>query len=185
MSVYAVRSKLYTGAITSATGSSGTLVANLESRSAELVAPYRMRHFRTGWGAMDGVRSIRVAGGLANRLVLSLRGTDSASLALAFRGMQPTGGGIGQTGAGAAKPMESDAGVSIILRPVDASDWYLYVKAATLTEDSEARLLYADDRSLIDGLELELTCNKAANDTEPAWYIGTAARLAAVYAGLS
>lgn len=185
MAVFAVRSKVYTGTITSPTGSSGSLVADIESRRAEMVAPYRMLHFRTGWDRPDGVRSVRSKGGLANRIVLSLRGSDAANLALAFRGMRPTGGGIAQSGAGAAGSLEADAGVSLILRPVDATDWYLYAKAVTLTEDGEARLLYADDASLMDGIELELTCNRAATDTEPAWMVGTAAQLIAAYAGLS
>jgi hypothetical protein len=179
MAVYGIAGQLYIGSITGASGSSGTLIGNVEARTIDLNVPRRADFFRTGVG-QDQVTSFHAGTGL---VTIALRGRDVAAdtINLLWSDLATSGG---LQGSGVASDGAESTKQAIIIRPLDNTERYLYIPNAAIVTQ-ETRLLYSPSQSPFDEQEVLLAPTRASDSTEPAWAYDTAANINTLYAGLS
>jgi hypothetical protein len=179
----AVNGTIWTGDISAVAGSSGTQIENVEGRVMPLTITTRQRQFVTNWGR-DAL-SVFGGGAFASMVVeLRAREIGSALLDLILAPYKVTGGGYASGGTGVEVAHEARGGVKLLVRPVDSSGLYLYLPNATLSP-LPIIAQYSDDAPMLDGQSVQFAAAKTATSTEPAWYWGTPAQIAAAYSDLS
>lgn len=182
MSATAVSGKLYTGSITSASGSSGTLISNVEAREYALRVGQRVAHFRTGFSP-DAIEGIFI--GLSSTVFI-FRGRDvgSDTIALMFSEIDNSGG-IAGDGTGVKDLYALATKTALIVRPNDTNKRTLYIPNAQLAGDDVLELLYSERGQHLADNEVALVPSRAAGNTEPAFAYDTAANVNSLYAGLT
>lgn len=177
----ALRGNLYHGSITAVSGSSGTLVRDIEAR----VIPFEVGLGGRLMSAGIARDKMKVLDGGDERFAIDVRFRDfsASGLALAMAPYELDSGGFAPDGTGAATRMAIRSGASMIVRPVDSSGLYLYVKSAALMTP---RMIaqYSDELPALDAQTVRFMATRSGTDSEPAWFIGTPAQIAGAYAGL-
>jgi len=178
----ALRGRLYTGTITTVAGSNGTQQVDVEARILPFVVNTGGRTFRAG---REGDKT-RVFSTGPERFALDIafRQFTADVMSLAMAPYELDGGGYSPDGTGAETRNKERTGTAMIIRPVDATGLYLYVKRAVLFT-TEMIVKYSDDLPALDGQTVRFIATRLATDTEPAWFLGTPAQIAAAYAGLA
>ena len=180
MSVKAIFGKLYTGSITGAGLTTGTLIANVLDPIIFRIGT-DMWHFKSG-RVVDMRKSF--ARGVKGVLELKLRDVSDDAKALLLSNFA-SGSGARSSGGSAKRMLQAAATHALIVR-ADASDEVIYMPNAVLDEESPDIAVHRSrDESVFDEQEVHFSADKASGNTEPAWDWGTVAELNSAYAALS
>jgi|GEM_PF-5577768 len=178
----ALRGRLYTGSITTVAGSNGTQMVDVEGRVLPFVVNTGGRVFNAG-RERDKTRVLST-GPERFAIDLRIRQFTADAMSLAMSPYELDGGGYSPEGTGAETRNKERTGTAMIIRPMVASGLYLYVKRAVLFT-TEMTVQYSDDLPALDGQTVRFLATRLATDTEPAWFLGTPAQVAASYADLT
>lgn len=177
MSANPIRGQLYVESITAVSGSSGTLIPSTSDDIFRIEYPQQSK---TLYNAAGNVSSTVVMGQQA-QLVINLRAMDSTSLDLLYTALRSSGIKTMRNGVSRLA-----AQTALIIRPKDGStDDYFYSPGMSIAQAAQSRvIMFSRNQLHTDENSLRLVENVAVLD-EPPSFKGTAAQIAAEYAGLS
>ncbi len=183
MSVYAIPGKLYVGAITSTTGDDGTLIGNIDQKEIRIEITQENIVFRNGRFPDAYMTYFKSTSPL--RLTVLVRDVSIDTISLLFPELTDESGNLFSSGMGVTNLKAKATAQSIIIRPNDNSQRYLYIKSASLAIEQITGIHYSNDKSVFEEVELSLISTRAAGDSEPSWIWGHSNVINTAYSGLS
>lgn len=182
MAAHAISGVLYIGAITSATGTSGTRIDEVSAREIPITLGLNSYRFRSG-RERDNVATHFSALGPA-MIAIRARDVDANTINFIFSGLS-TSGGLRTSGSGVETELESAPSTAIIIRPNSTGQNYFYAPSAVIVGPSTQTFRYGIASELLLDNEVLFGFDKASGNTEPAAAWDTAANINSLFAGLS
>jgi len=189
MSARPVSGKLYIGSITSATGTTGTLISDVQGREYPLGLPKETYLFRTGLNPdqITGYHSEARTPAFfvfRNRDMPDTDGTLT-SLATMLQDQWTTAGSSAGVEPGVTNGLAAAATCALIVRPNSSKQRTLYIPNALRASVIDFQIQYGIQVPAVNDTDTILIPTRAAGNTEPAYAWNTAARVNSLYAGLS
>ena len=182
--VHAVSGKMFVGAITSATGVSGTEMVEVEGRRIDFVVPRDMAYFTTGF-APDQIKGYFLGIGPSLPVyIFRARDLGNDSLNEMWREIV-TSGGVRSDGTGVTERMADATTTALIVRPNTPTEKTLFIPNASIAPEQVTRFLYDVHADVFSEQEIALVPTRASDSTEPAFAWDTAANINSLFAGLS